>query len=341
MPDDHPARSHPAPGAASPALGPPRRQWLGWGLALGAIAGCLLCLDGHDLLATVCRLRAYDIAVVLALVTGDRVLMALKWRLLLGLGGAHLPALAVIRIYYQGWLVGAVLPSHLGGDLLRAHLVARRTGVGSPVFASLVMEKLIGLVSAVNGAIVGGVIVAWSLDAAHGALWLGLGALAALACNGLVLASLHGGVHAWALGRLARARQSWSLGRLHRGYAAYAGFSRHPKTLLATFGLTGLEHGLQLLILFTIATSLGIALEPVRFVAAAALQMLMVRLPIAPDGWGTGELAALAMFGLVGIDAAAAFTLSVVSHVLGLVAALLGVVVLGCPRAWRHWAREH
>jgi uncharacterized membrane protein YbhN (UPF0104 family) len=128
------------------------------------------------------------------------------------------------------------------------------------------------------------------------------------------------------------ARQSRIIGRLHRGYAAYAGFSRHPKTLLATFGLTGLEHGLQLLILYTIATGLGIVIEPVLFGAAAALQMLVVRLPIAPDGWGTGELAAVALFGLIGIGAAAAFTLSVVYHVLGLVAALLGVVVLGVPR---------
>jgi glycosyltransferase 2 family protein len=337
MPDDRPELSTTALGSGTPALGHPRRPWLGWSLTLGALAGCLLVLDVHDMLATVRRMRAHEIAFVLALVTGDRVLMALKWRLLLGIGGAHLPALAVIRIYYQGWLMGAVLPSHLGGDLLRAHLVARRTGVGPPAFASLVMEKLLGLVSAVNGAIAGGVIVAWSLAPEHGALWISLGALAALACNGLVLASLHGIVHDVALGRLARARQTRVIGMLHRCYAAYAGFSRHPKTLLATFGLTGLEHGLQLLILCTIATGLGIVIEPVLFVAAAALQMLMVRLPIAPDGWGTGELAAVALFGLIGISAAAAFTLSVVSHVLGLVAALLGVVVLGCPRAWRRW----
>jgi uncharacterized membrane protein YbhN (UPF0104 family) len=332
MSDGRPALSHPARGAASPALGHPRRQWLGWSLALGVFAGCLLFLDVHDMPAMVRHMRAHDLACVLALVTGDRVLMALKWRLLLGLGGAHLPALAVIRIYYQGWLVGAVLPSHLGGDLLRAHLVARRTGVGPPVVASLVMEKLMGLVSAVNWAIAGGVIVARSLDPAHGALWIGLGALAALACNGLFLASLHGIVHDVALGRLARARQTRVIGMLHRCYGAYAGFSRHPKTLLATFGLTGLEHGLQLLILCTIATGLGLTLEPVLFVAAAALQMLIVRLPIAPDGWGTGELAAIALFGLIGISAAAAFTVSVVSHVLGLVAALLGFVCLGCPR---------
>jgi uncharacterized protein (TIRG00374 family) len=131
--------------AASPATSESSsRNWLGWGLALLVIAGCFLFLDLDMVLATVRKMRAYEIALVLALLTCDRVLMALKWRLLLGIGGAHLPALSVIRIYYQGWLVGSVLPSHLGGDILRAHLVAHRTGVIHPVFASVVMEKVIG-----------------------------------------------------------------------------------------------------------------------------------------------------------------------------------------------------
>jgi uncharacterized membrane protein YbhN (UPF0104 family) len=327
-----------APGLASSALAPPRRPWLGVSLALGAFAGCLLCLEVRDLPATLRRLPAADLAGVLALLTGARVLMALKWHLLLGLGGAHLPAGAILRISYQGWLVGSVLPLHLSGDLLRAHLVARRTGVGPPVVAALVMEKLLGLVAAVNGALGGGVVVAWALAPAQGARWIGLGALAALAGNGLVLASLHGAVHGWALGRLASARQTRVIGLLHRGYAAYASFSGHPGTLLATFGLTGLEHGLQLLILFTIATTLGLASEPGLFFAAAAVQMLLVRLPLTPAGWGTGELAAIALFGLIGISAEAAFLLSVVYHGLSLGAALLGCAVLVVPHERRRWS---
>ena len=308
------------------------RNWLGWSLALVVLAACFLFLDVDMMLATVRKMRAYEIALVLALLTCDRVLMALKWRLLLGIGGAHLPPLSVIRIYYQGWLVGAVLPSHLGGDILRAHLVAHRTGVVHPVFASVVMEKVIGLVSAVNWAILGGgVLVCWFQPR----LWpicIGGGALAMLAFNGVFLASLHEVVHDFALGFLARYRQRKLIGILHTFYAAYADFSSHPKTLIANFLLTVLEHGLQLLIVFTIATSLGIQTEPIVFFAAAAVQTLILRLPIAPDGWGTGELAAIAVFGLIGINAAAAFTLSVVYHFLGLVAALPGFVFLALPR---------
>ena len=128
--------------------------------------------------------------------------------------------------------------------------------------------------------------------------------LATLAFNGLFLGSLHTAVHDFALGLLARYRQRKLIGILHTFYGAYADFSCHPKTLFGNFLLTVLEHGLQLLVVFAIATSLGVHAEPVVLFAAAAVQTLLLRLPIAPDGWGTGELAAIAVFGLIGINAA-------------------------------------
>ena len=332
MPEGRPEISNAALVAGSRAASETSpRNWLSWSLALVVIAGCFLYLDVNEMLATVRQMRAYEIALVLALLTCDRVLMALKWRLLLGIGGAHLPALSVIRIYYQGWLVGAFLPTHLGGDILRAHLVAHRTGVVHPAFASIVMEKVIGLVSAVNWAIVGGGVLFCWFKPHLWPIWISLGALAAFAFNGLFLASLHDVVHDFALRFLGRYRQARLIGILHTVYAAYADFSCHPKTLLANLLLTVLEHGLQLLIVFTIATSFGIQAEPVLFFAAAAVQTLILRIPIAPDGWGTGELAAIAAFGLIGISAAAAFTISVAYHFLGVVAALPGFVSLALP----------
>jgi uncharacterized membrane protein YczE len=169
-------------------------------------------------------------------------------------------------------------------------------------------------------------------------LCIGLGGLAMLAFNGLFLASLHDVVHDFALGFLARYRQRKLISVLHTFYAAYADFSSHPKTLVANFLLTVLEHGLQLLIVLTIATSLGIQAEPIVFFAAAAVYMLILRLPVAPDGWGTGELAAIAVFSLTGVSAAAAFTVSVVFHFLGLVAALPGFVFLALPRDLLRWS---
>jgi uncharacterized protein len=325
MLDDRMEGLTPAPLVASPRR--KSRNWLGWGLAALIIVGCLFFIDVGQVVRVVRRMEGYAIVLVLLLLTADRVLMALKWRLLLGIGGAHLSPLAVIGIYYQGWLVGALLPSHVGGDVLRAHLVAQRTGVRHPAFASLVMEKLIGLLSAVNWAILGGIVLAVHLAPGYWALWLLLGLLVAVAFNGTFLLSLHQSVHDFALGLLARHQQRKLLGLLHKFYDAYAAMSRHPRVLLANFLLTLLEHGLQLLIIFTIARSLEVHAETVLFFAASAVQTLILRIPIVPDGWGTGELAAIGAFGLIGIGAAAAFTISVIYRFLGLAAVLPGFVL--------------
>ena len=145
-------------------------------------------------------------------------------------------------------------------------------------------------------------------------------------------------VHDVALRTLARYHQSRLMGVLHRFYEAYADFSRHPKVLLANLLLTMLEHGLQLLILFTIVVSLNMDVGAVVFFAAAAVQTLILRIPVTPDGWGTGELAAIAVFGMVGIGAAAAFATSVIYRFLGVVAALPGFVALVLPRDLLLWS---
>jgi glycosyltransferase 2 family protein len=334
MPDDRsPDLSSPTASASRAAGAGSSHSWLGWGLALAAIAGCLLFIDIDDILARMRRMEAREIALVLALMTCDRVLMALKWRLLLGLGGAHLSPLTVIRFYYQGCLVGALLPS-IGGDLLRAHLVAQRTGVVHPVFASLLMEKMIGFASTVNWGILGGVTFISHFQPGYWPIWIFLGLLAAIVANGVFLLSLHKTMHDFALGLLARYQQARLMSILHKLYAAYAGFSNHPGVLLGNLALALLEQALQMLILFTIATSLGIALQPFIFAAAAALRLLIIRIPITPDGWGTGELVAIAVFGLVGVSAASAFSMSVIYRFLGMAAVLLGFVLMALC-SWR------
>jgi uncharacterized protein (TIRG00374 family) len=241
--------------------------------------------------------------------------------------GARLSPWAAIGIYYRGWLVGAFLPTHLGGDLLRAHLVATRTGVVHPAYASLVMEKAIGFLSAINWAIVGGVVVGCALAPVFWGLWVGLGFVAALGVNGLFLLSLHPAVHARVLGWLGRHERLRLLGLARKLYDAYADFSRRPDVLVANFLLTVVEHGLQLLILFTIAAGLGVDVSAVLFFAAAAVQTFVLRIPITPDGWGTAELAAVGVFGAIGIPAATAFTISVLNRFLGVAAVLPGFML--------------
>ena len=197
------------------------RRWLGWGLAALALAGCLLLVSPAEVAAALRRVSPLEFAVLLLLATLDRLLMGLRWGVLLRLAGVRLPLARAVRLFYQASAVGTLLPSHLGGDLLRGWWAAREGAPGHPVAASLVMERLLGLVSAANWAVLGGVLLAVHRAPGRAWAWAGLGLLAALAGNGLFALSLSRPAHALVLRRLGRLGRSWPARLAQRFYAAY------------------------------------------------------------------------------------------------------------------------
>ena len=303
------------------------RNWLGWMLAAAILATLLPFLDPGELLRAFERLSAFEILLLLALTTLDRILMGVKWGVLLRIAGVELSWARIVAAYYQGTFVGILMPSHIGGDLLRAWLVARDSGIRYPVFASLVMERLLGFVSAVNWALLGSVFLSIRFDPQRWPLWAGLGLLAALSGNGLFLLSLHRRTHAFILARLGRRHRSRGIGILHGFYESYARFSRDSGRLALDFALTLFEHLLQMAIVFVIARSLDIAAPAAVFFAATAVYLLILRIPVAPDGWGVGEATAIGVFALIGITAENAFAVSLTGHALMLAGALPGLLV--------------
>ena len=112
-------------------------------------------------------------------------------------------------------------------------------------------------------------------------------------------------------------------------HAAYAVYGRDRRGLLAAAGLAVAEHGVQMLLVLAIARSLDVAAGPAALLGAAALFLLVLRLPLAPDGWGVGELSAVGLLGLAGVGAATAFSVSLVNHVVLMLALAPGDAAAG------------
>ena len=321
-----PSRPGPRPATRRPAA---RRRWLGWALAALALVGCLLLVSPAEIAAALRHLSLPELAALLLLASLDRLLMGLRWGVLLRLAGVRLPLLRAVRLFYQASAVGTLLPSHLGGDLLRGWWAVREGAPGHPVAASLVMERLLGLVSAANWAVLGAVLLA--VHRAPG--------------------------RAWALGGPGRSWRRWpatacSPSRSRGGAQAGAARARPARRVLAgpprcgastpptrstagtgagcsvAAGLAVAEHGVQMLLVLAIALSLDVAAGPVVLLAAAALFLLVLRLPLAPDGWGVGELSAVGLLGLAGVGAGAAFSVSLVNHLVLMLALAPGAALL-------------
>src|SRR5689334_19344537 len=232
--------------------------------------------------------------------------MGLRWGVLLRLAGVRLPLSRAVRLFYQASAVGTLLPSHLGGDLLRGWWAARDGAPDHPVAASLVMERLLGLVSAANWAVLGAVLLAIHRAPGRAWAWAGLGLLAALAGNGLFALSLSRRTHRLVRRGLGRLGGSWPARLARRFYAAYAVYGRDRRGLAAAAGLAAAEHGVQLAVGGGGAPGGEAAVGRVVRLAAPVRFRLVRRRARAPEGWGVGERAAVGLLGLAGVGAGAA-----------------------------------
>lgn len=307
-----------------------KKNWLGWGLAIFILLGCFFFLDLEVIKTALARISGFDMVLILAICTADRLLMGFKWSLLLRIVDAGLPHWQAVKLFYQGSLSGVFMPSHVGGDILRAHWASKANGKAHETYASIVMERMLGLISAVNWAIAGGLFCVLWLQPAASWLWGGLALIGFVSANGIFLLSLHERVHVVILRFLAGSgkKRGKIAGILHRFYEAYSRFSQNRRALLINFGLTVIEHGLQMLTFFVIAMAIGVEIGLVLFIAASAIQMLLYRIPVAPDGWGVGELTAIAVYSVIGIAAEKAFMISFLGHIFVLVALLPGLYFL-------------
>lgn len=303
-----------------------RIKWTLQWLLVGAIfLGCAVFLDLKSVVNTLGTISPWWLTAILGLMTADRFLMAWKWSGLLRALNIHVPFNTLVGYCYQGNLAGVFLPTGLGGDLLRAYLVSQRHGKTPQVYASLLMEKMVGFLSAFSWAVFGAWVFTFYFVQEQGKVWSGL----ILAGFLLVLVMFVCSLHPKTLGivqSIVTFGPKWRVFALfQRLFEAYSRFRQCSRALVTNGILTILEHALQFLVYVTLAKSLGIQVELLMFLSVTAFFLLIYRLPISPDGWGVGEVAAIGLYSLIGISAEDAFAMVFLGHILQTVVVLPGL----------------
>jgi uncharacterized protein (TIRG00374 family) len=87
------------------------------------------------------------LAAGIVLMTFSIVLAAWRWQKVLEAFGATVPLRQLTSHYFAGQFVGNVLPSTVGGDVLRVSRVSKDVGARDTAFASVVIERLTGFVA--------------------------------------------------------------------------------------------------------------------------------------------------------------------------------------------------
>jgi uncharacterized protein (TIRG00374 family) len=154
------------------------------------------------------------LAAGLAFTLGGFILSAWRWQRVFAVFDTHVPLRTLLAHYLAGQFVGNVLPSTIGGDVLRVSRASKTTGTGDIAFASVVIERLSGFVALPLLSFVGFALQPSLLDLEHS--WIAL-AIAGATVAGLVIILVIAGSPRMA-GRFA-SHQNWMrfIGAVHVG----------------------------------------------------------------------------------------------------------------------------
>ena len=297
------------------------RVVIGFGVSLLIVAFLLWEIDLGRVVAVLGRSRLQLLPLILVPFAVDISLRTARWHVLLareprpGYRGTF--AYLVI-----GYLANNILPMRLG-ELVRAHLLGRREGVGrSRALGSIAMERTLDVVSA---SAVGA--VACAASGVHGAIVatlalvaLGVGAIVALVAllpHELVRRTIDGFVVRAPAGPPALV--AGIAGRfLHALLDAAA-----PGRVLAAFVLSVAAWLVTSGLFAVTAACLGISLSAAGLVAVAVAANIGAALPSAPAGIGPFEFGVVVIATALGVDAPTALALGILSHVCTVVPASL------------------
>lgn len=260
------------------------------------------------------------IALAVGLTFLSIVLSAVRWQQVLHALDRPIGLRPLVPIYLAGQFVSNVLPTTIGGDVLRVARLARVNGDNERTVASVVIERLTGwLVLPVMSLI--GIVINRGLLRDHGAMTF------ALVINAVALLAL--GTVLWmasderVLGRFA-GRASWLrfLGTVHLGIAH---LRRHPddarRVLLAAFAF----QGALVLAAFCAARVIGIDEAGITAMMAFIPVVLMVQvLPIGISGLGIREASLWLFLSPLGVPHGQAIALGLALYLLNFVVSLAG-----------------
>jgi glycosyltransferase 2 family protein len=247
------------------------------------------------------------------------VLAAARWQRVAGVLQLRARLSTFVSYHLAGMFVGNVLPSTIGGDVLRVTRLSATTGDSPGSFASVVLERVSGWVVLPLLTLVGFAIHPSLLElgtATRVALFLSLGALVLLAV--LVMA----GVSPQLGGRLAH-NEGWLrfIGAVHLGMER---FRRQPAAVLTVIGVS-LAYQLTLVVAAWMAGhALGIHVGITVLLAFMPAVAMAQVLPISIGGLGLREGALVLFLHPLGVSYEHAIAFGLLVYGFNLAVSLLG-----------------
>lgn len=270
----------------------------------------------------VARLLTMDplwLAAAIAIMGLQVIICTARWRVVLTAIDAPLKFWEALRFWYVGAFFNQVLPSSVGGDVVRGYLAFKRGLSASAVFSSLFLDRL-GTVLAL--VVLVAAMVPFAVDGLEGGAWFQRVVWLVLA------AALVGTAVLMVLDRVAGAFTRF---RIVRGVAGLAEDAR--RVLLRVNSGTGLMgwslagHVNLSLVMYALFQGLGVDVSVVDCLVLFPPVLMIQILPVSVAGWGLREGAVVTLFALAGVASDVALAASILFGLALIVVSLPGAAL--------------
>jgi glycosyltransferase 2 family protein len=249
------------------------------------------------------------------------VTSALKWGHLLRALRVLIPTSLLLKLYAIGFFISSFLPGVVGGDVIRSYMAGQDFGGHVKVAATVVMERVTGVVALLLMCLLA---LLW--DATHLATLPTvtlLGSISAALIVSLALALNR----RLALGLMYRTRH-WRMGRairpLYQLHCTMKHFPRRP--LVVALGFSFLFYLQGALAFLMICRAFGVHLSFVEATSVQVLRSLLLLIPISLGGLGLAQAGDMYLLGMLGVGGAHALGISLARQAINYSYALLGGV---------------
>lgn len=279
-----------------------------------------------DLTSIADVLAATDVRYVLLAILlywGGQLASAYRWYLLLGPVRLVASYGRLVSAYFIGMFFNIFLPTIVGGDAVKAILLARETGAPARATMSVFMDRNIGLLALILIA----TLASWYAPPIERVslttLTLAIGAAYVAANVVLLNARAYGLVdHVIALTPLAGMRQ-----RASSLYEAVAPYKRRYVILAVPLALSFLHQGVVIGVVFLSARALGLALPLSALAVFVPLVSLAGMVPITMNGMGIRDVLYVLLFGQLGVGRDLSVSIALLHLAVTFIASLPGGVV--------------
>ena len=323
----------PVPGSpdAIPVRAGPGR-WVKPAVTLLLYALVFYWTDARAILARLSTARFEYVAAGVLLYAAGQALSAWKWRLLLGpVGLGAVRYTRLLAFYFVGMFFNLFLPTVVGGDAVKALLLARETGSAARATTSVFMERNLGLFALLSIALV----ASWRAPAVD-IMGVTLSTLTLILFAGFIAANavlVTRGVYGLVDRLIAAAAPARIRVRAAPLHAAVSAYAARVDVIAGAVLLSFVFQGVVIAVVFFNARALDLDFPFSTVAVFVPLISLAGMIPVSVNGLGVREALYIFFFGRLGAPTEVSVSLALLYFAVTLVASLPGGIVYVLQRS--------